>query len=154
MAGIVLRKNNMTRSEFVLAVLATAEGNALTPVQVQKLFFVLDRRIPGAIEGPRFAFAPYDYGPFDADVYREIESLAELGLAEVIKPGSFSMKTFRLTPRGQAKGDGVFSTLDDGTRAYIAKVSRFVRTHSFADLVSAIYKAFPEMKANSVFREP
>jgi hypothetical protein len=115
MAGIVLRNENMTRSEFVLAVLATAEGNALTPVQVQKLFFVLDRRIPEAMEGPRFSFTPYDYGPFDADVYREIESLAELDLAEVIKPGPFSMKTFRLTPQGQAKGDGIFAIRDQWT---------------------------------------
>lgn len=39
-------------------------------------------------------------------------------------------------------------------RGYIGKVSTFVRTRSFNDLVSAIYKAFPEMKANSIFREP
>ncbi len=143
----------MNRSDFVLAVLTTAGGSALTPVQVQKLFFVLDRRIPEAIQGPRFNFTPYDYGPFDVDVYREIEGLAEQGLAEVMKPGPFSMKTFRLTPEGQRKGEGLFKTLDGTAQEFIGKMSTFVRTRSFKDLVSAIYKAFPEMKVNSVFRE-
>jgi|HubBroStandDraft_1064217.scaffolds.fasta_scaffold46165_2 hypothetical protein len=153
MALFVLRQDDMDRSDFVLAVLTTAGGSVLTPVQVQKLFFVLDRRIPEAIQGPRFNFTPYDYGPFDADVYREIEGLADRGLGEVIRSGPFSMKTFRLTPEGQSKGEGLFKTFDSRSREFISNVSTFVRTRSFKDLVSAIYKAFPDMKVNSVFRE-
>jgi hypothetical protein len=40
------------RSDLVLAVLASAEGGALSPVQVQKLFFILDMRIPGPQADP------------------------------------------------------------------------------------------------------
>ena len=41
--------------------------------------------------------------------------------------------------------------IDEPVMSYIKEVSKFVRALSFADLVSAIYKAYPEMKANSVF---
>ena len=37
-------------------------------------------------------------------------------------------------------------------RPPIEQVSKFVRSLSFEQLVSAIYKAYPRMKANSVFR--
>jgi uncharacterized protein len=47
----------------------------------------------------------------------------------------------------------LFKTLDGTAQEFIGDMSRFVRTRSFKDLVSAIYKAFPEMRVNSVFRE-
>jgi hypothetical protein len=145
----------MNRSNFVLAALSTAEGRAFTPVQVQKLFFVLDRNIPNALdEGEAFHFVPYDYGPFDSDVYRELEHWAYSGMAEVTQAGQFSMKTFRLTALGQREGERLLQELPERFQAYIREVSMFVRSLSFSDLVSAIYKAYPEMKANSVFREP
>jgi uncharacterized protein YwgA len=144
----------MERSNFVLAVLASTEGHALAPVQIQKLFFILERRIPDEIAGPHFAFKAYDYGPFDPDVYREVEALAEKGLAEVQQPGAFAMRTYRLTLKGQREGERLFRDFEPKTAEYIERVSNFVRTTSFADLVSAVYKAFPDMKVNSVFREP
>ena len=42
--------------------------------------------------------------------------------------------------------------LHENAQAYIRSASNFVRNHSFSKLVSAIYKAYPEMQANSVFQ--
>lgn len=143
---------SMDRTDFVLAVLATAEGHELTPVQVQKLFFILDKRCADRVGGPFFDFAAYDYGPFDASVYREIERLADRGHAEVVRPTGFSMKTFRTTPAGYKRGAELLATLDVAVRDFAVKLTTAVRTMSFSELVSAVYREFPEMKANSIFR--
>jgi hypothetical protein len=42
--------------------------------------------------------------------------------------------------------------MDEQARDYIDRESIFVRSLSFPELVAAIYKAYPEMRANSVFQ--
>jgi len=142
----------MDRQDYVLAVLATAGGAPLTPVKVQKLFFLLDKKLGEQVGGPWFNFAAYDYGPFDSNVYREIERLAVRGEAAVDANAPFTMKTYRLTPDGQKRGEALFRELDEGTRGYVAELSKWVRMLSFNQLVSAVYRDFPDMKVNSVFR--
>lgn len=67
----------MDREDLVLACLAPAKGALHSPVQVQKMFFLIDRNISEDIEGPLFDFHPYDYGPFDKAVYETLEKLAQ-----------------------------------------------------------------------------
>ena len=68
----------MTRRDLVLALLAAAEGRPYTPVQIQKAVFVICDLIPDLIDdGPTFNFQPYDYGPFDLDVYSELGQLKQ-----------------------------------------------------------------------------
>lgn len=47
----------------------------------------------------------------------------------------------------------ILRQLPPKAQTYIERVSTFVRGLSFTQLVSAIYKAYPEMRANSVFQE-
>jgi hypothetical protein len=122
-------------------------------VQVQKLFFLIDKRAAADVGGPHFEFRPYDYGPFDSNVYVAIEALAARGLAAVHRPPEFRMKKFRLTQDGQARGDEVFQSLPPGVQDFMTRACDFVRNTPFAELVSAIYKAYPEMRERSVFRE-
>lgn len=142
----------MNRKEIVLAAMAPAKGRTHTPVQLQKLFFLIDRKVPDKVAGPHFDFQPYDYGPFDKDVYTVLETLAAEALVEAADTGR-SWKMYSLTPDGQRKGEELLGSLDPTTKDYIERLSTFVRSLSFPELVSAIYKAFPAMKVNSVFRE-
>jgi uncharacterized protein len=141
----------ISREEVVLAALAPAGGAPHTPVQVQKLLFLLDRNASSSFGGPKFNFEPYHYGPFDRAVYLTLEDLAQQGLAEITQnPRNWS--EYRLTPEGQARALQVLAGLDERTRSYIERLSAFVRSLSFTDLVSAIYKAYPEMRERSVFQ--
>ena len=72
----------MDRATFVLAGMAPAGNAPFSPVQVQKLFFLLDRNIANYTAGPHFGFEPYDYGPFDKQVYCDLEAMAADGLIE------------------------------------------------------------------------
>ena len=141
----------MDRESLVLAALAPANGASHTPVQLQKLLFLIDRSVNDKVGGPHFDFEPYDYGPFDKDVYSTIEQLALKGLVKTEDSGR-GWKKFALTSEGQNLAESQLETLDANTRDYFGKLSRFVLSLSFTQLVSAIYKSFPEMKVNSVFK--
>lgn len=141
----------MKRGDVVLAALAPARGAPHSPVQVQKILFLLDRNIPRDVAGPRFDFQPYNYGPFDKAVYEELEALAKDGLVELLP--SWKWNDYRLTKAGQQAGDEILNSLKPSAREYMVKVSEVVRSLTFSQLVSAIYKAYPDMRANSVFQE-
>jgi uncharacterized protein len=141
----------MTRSELVTLALGSAGGQTpFTPVQVQKLFFLIDREIGPQIGGPHFAFAPYDYGPFDGNVYRELEALCRQGLVHIEPAGS--LKYYSLTGAGLAAANAISRNEDFRTRDYIQRAAVWVRSLGFADLVSAIYRKYPDMQVNSVFQ--
>lgn len=140
----------MNRREIILAAFAPAKGSKYTPVQVQKLLFLIDREIPELVDGPHFNFRPYNYGPFDSSVYDELSSLAQENLVEVIP--EVTWYSYRLTDNGQIAGEALLESLQPKAKQFIQQSSDFVRSLSFAQLVSAIYKAYPDMKINSVFQ--
>ena len=104
-------------------------------------------------DGPYFQFKPYDYGPFDLQVYRELEEMEADGLAEIHDP-PLKSRTYRLTGKGQERGAEALAEVPEGIRVYIGNLVDFVRSQSFTELVSAIYRAYPDMKVNSVFVKP
>lgn len=141
----------LDRDEYVLAVMSTAKGNALSPVQVQKLFFLLDAKAGAQLGGQYFAFEAYDYGPFDAQVYRCLDTLVSRGAASV--DHSSYVRRYWLTAEGQEMGSALLTELPAPIQDFAQRCCEFVRSLPFAELVSAIYREFPEMKVNSVFRE-
>jgi|SRR3989338_5691356 len=142
----------MDKYKIVLAVLATSRGKVYTPVQIQKSLFLIDKNIPEMVQGPHFDFQPYAYGPFDKNIYNILDELAQKDLVEIIESGR-NWKKYRLTQNGQELGQKALESIDKKSREYIHNISNFVLSLSFAQLVSAIYKAYPEMKKNSVFRD-
>jgi hypothetical protein len=146
----IYSKTDMTREEFVLAAMTPDADYRYSPVQVQKLLFLLERQIPEALNGPHFHFQPYHYGPFDSAVYHQLEQLATRGL--VVIDHSSSPRSFVLTAEGAAVGNRALDALPPQVREFIIRTCHFVRTQSFSSLVSAIYKAFPDMRVNSVFQ--
>ena len=141
------------RQRFVLAALATDPATEFAPVQVQKLFFLLDENLGDILGGRQFEFNAYDYGPFDKAVYSELEILKNLGLVDIVDIGpSHGRRRYSLTPRGQEAGQLALSNLPESVGEYIRDLSSWVRSLSFAQLVGAIYKAYPQMRENSIFQ--
>ncbi len=141
----------MERDSYVLGVLSTSDGQPWTPVQLQKVFFILDEKIPGDIEGPRFAFYPHDYGPYDPAVYETLKVLAKVGKAFI---ANYSIRTYRLTVQGQREGEQALATLPPSAQAYTRSLSEWLRALSFTDLVTAVYREFPAMAVKAVFCRP
>jgi uncharacterized protein len=139
------------RKETILAVLAAGPRVPFTPVQIQKLLFLVDRRIPKLIGGPFFNFVPYHYGPFDKHIYALLEELKGEGYVKIEHDSNFRRNTYSLSDAGITKGKDHLSTFPPVAVDFVQKTIAFVLKSSFAQLVSAIYRAYPEMKANSVF---
>lgn len=142
----------LNREEFVLAAMSPAEGKRHSPVQVQKLLFVLDTELAEKIGGPHFKFQPYDYGPFDKEVYEVLEELCSQDYVTISFLGR-KYPHYSLTPSGFEKGQKTLATLGQSSQQYVARLSEWIMKRSFSQLVSAIYKSYPEMRAYSVFSQ-
>lgn len=140
----------MTKRELLLASLAAAQGGTYEPVQIQKLVFLFQEKAPGAFRKKPFNFVPYNYGPFDQTIYSELDQMSSEGLVQIY----YGMpRSYALTKDGQTAADEALGKMSERFRSYLVKLSIWVRSISFSALVGAIYKEFPAMKANSVFRD-
>lgn len=141
----------MNRQDYVLAVLsAGGEQVQFSPVQIQKLFFLLDREVSNFVGGPHFDFQPYDYGPFDKAVYHDLGLMEPAGLVAQIGDGRY--RKYMLTTVGFRRGQRVLANLSQELQSYIGSLSNWTRSVSFTQLVSEIYRLYPDMKTNSIFR--
>lgn len=142
----------MEKKNLLLAALSAGGTNPHTPVQVQKLIFLIERNVANELGGSVFEFNPYDYGPFDSSIYEVLQELEVQGLV-VSMVTTRGWKKYQLTENGMTEGSRLLEEFPKRAADYVRSVSEFVRRLSFAELVSSVYKAYPEMKANSVFRE-
>jgi hypothetical protein len=128
--------------------------NALQPVHLQKALFLLDRKLNATQKGAEniYSFKPYDYGPFDAAVYIDAENLEREGLIQIQRQPGQTYRRYAITPEGQLAGNRLGAQLPSGVLDYTRALVEWVQRLPFNDLVSAVYKEYPEMKANSVFR--
>ena len=139
----------MTRDDVVLAGMAAAgPGIKFDAVQVQKLFFLIDREIPRLIDGPHFDFRPHHYGPFDRAVYDVLDSLLESSDASV--DASYRYPLYSLTASGTQKGDRCLAEMHGKASRYMKEASNWIVTTPFHALLAGIYRQYPDMARNSV----
>lgn len=139
----------MTRDAVVLAGMAAAgPGIKFDAVQLQKLFFLIDREIPRLIGGPHFDFRPHHYGPFDRAVYDVLEGLLESSDASV--DASFRYPLYSLTASGTQKGDRCLAEMHGKASRYMKEASNWIVATPFHALLAGIYRQYPDMARNSV----
>lgn len=141
----------MNKRDFILAAMSPAGFGQFTPVQVQKLFFLLDENIAKQTKGPHFNFEPYHYGPYDKDVYTQLNLLKKAGLVEIFQSNIYGLREYRLTNKGYEIGAKALKRLPESVQNYICELVNLIRSLSFIELVTFIYKNYPEMRKNSVF---
>lgn len=140
----------INREQVLLVALSFAGGRPLTPVQVQKALFLADDRAPGAFLS-KYDFQPYDYGPFDRQVYIDAQCLRAEGLVE-IGTDQRGWNTYAATAEGLQRAGALAARLSVQDRGMLERIVGLVRSLSFTELVSAIYRRYPHMKVNSVFK--
>ena len=145
----------MVPQDWSLLVIAAPSGKQLQPVQLQKALFLLGENLSAVqlCAKPFYEFAPYDYGPFSSQVYQDADALEVQGLVHIDRPPVTRYKLYSATEEGQKRAQELRALLHPGVVKYLDTVVEFTRRLSFNQLVSAIYQAFPAMKANSVFKD-
>lgn len=142
----------MKRADVLLAALAAPERKSFYPVHLQKTLFLVDYKLP-QLFAHRYAFQPYDYGPFDKDVYADAAALERAGLVVIVQePGEYH-RTYRVTAKGLEVGQQLLAAMPPQSAALVRQIANIVTRLGFRELVTAIYESFPEMKVNSIFKE-
>jgi DNA-binding PadR family transcriptional regulator len=140
-----------SRQEWLLLALAHRRGQPMTPAQIQKSMFLM-RMEAGRYLGDRFyEFIPYNYGPFDADIYRDLDWLAAKGVVITDTSPGRNWRTYAVTPAGIDAAERAMASADRTAVSYLGRVVDWVTSVSFPVLIRAIYDKYPQFKANSVF---
>lgn len=139
----------MEKKDLLLACLSVAGKESYQPVQIQKLVFLLQDR---GLKEKVFDFTPFDYGPFDPQIYKSLEELSYEGLVEIIGEPFTKNRRYRLKPEGAEKAKGALNKLSPQNQEYAERLFHWMKGLSFAQLVGAVYADYPKMRENSVFR--
>lgn len=143
-------KAMLNRKDWLLVALARAPGE-MSPVQVQKSMFLLKMEA-GDYVGPDFyEFTRYNYGPFNVQIYNDLDLLAAEGLVNIDESPNRRWRSYSATPRGFQRGEELRADPDEQVADFLERVVEWVRTQSFSSLLRAIYAKYPEYKENSVF---
>jgi hypothetical protein len=138
--------------DWTLLAVALADGQPLTPVQLQKILFLFGKRLAGNVVGEGYyEFFPYNYGPFCPDVYADACRLAEDGLVTISRPPGCDYSQYAGTAQGFKRGQSLLAQLPAEAAGLAERIVRWACAQSFRSLVSAIYRQYPEFRVNSVF---
>lgn len=142
------------RHDWILHALAAASNHRLTALRLQKTLFLLGRRRPKAVGRQFYRFRPYHYGPFAADIYHDADELVAQGFLALDLSRGQRMRHFALTEAGAAAAEERSARAPTDALEYLEAVVTWSEQLPFNVLVRAVYDEFPEMRANSIFRDP
>lgn len=137
------------KEKWTLLALAKAKSKGLTPAQLQKTLFLLQKAYPKKLKD-FYNFIPYNYGPFDIQVYVNAEKLAKDGLVG-LSPIRNGWSQYYITSLGKKVASKIEENSDQSIVEYLDKIVKWAQSLTFQQLISSVYKHYPEYKINSVF---
>ena len=143
----------MDRKDWTMLVIAAADSAPLQPVQLQKALFLLGENFSRKVLGKNYyKFSAYDYGPFSSEIYEDAEALQSENLISITRSPISRYKLYSTTEAGTEHAAQLRAALPSNAQEYVSSVVKFVQSMSFRELVLTIYKHYPKMRANSVFK--
>ena len=137
----------MNRTDILLAIIASAGGNPLQPVHLQKVAFLVAQEYKRELPEDFYEFDKYRYGPFSAVIYADAELLEYWGLIEIRCPEKPRNREYSIVDRHIIEDLGI----PEHILTYIRETVAWASKQSFQELVRSIYSMFPEYQENSVF---
>ncbi len=143
----------MERKEWTLIAICCAKDKGLSPLQLQKALFLLGQELPQEVGKDYYKFIPYNYGPFDAAIYIDAESLAAIGLVSIESSSEKRWSTYLVTSSGMQCLEQLKPEIPHRAFQYLQNVVEWIQNLTFQELVRAIYEKYPQFRVNSVFRD-
>jgi uncharacterized protein YwgA len=143
----------MENKEVLLLVVASANDEGLSPLQLQKSLFLVGECGLSELPSGFYKFVPYNYGPFNPVIYSDADSLAEDGLLEYISVPGQRWSKYAATSAGLARADEIRENISKELNNYITEVVGWILSRTFSELLRAIYTKYPQFRSNSVFQD-
>ena len=124
----------------------------MSPVQMQKSLFLAIKRAEKHIGEDLYEFIPHNYGPFSAEICRDIDALVQKGDTNIVPNQFRTWKSYGLTQSGRMEAEKALDALDPKVVNFLKSVVAWVVERDFPDLLQAVYDEYPEYAVNSVFR--
>jgi hypothetical protein len=140
----------MDRTDWLLSALANASNTGLSPVQMQKVLFVLGKECPQEVGESYYQFRNYHYGPFSSLIYSDAERLACEGLIAI--SGDGSSRAYTVTPAGTLRADSFVREAPLRATEFVKALVQWAQKLSFSEIVTAVYAKYPGTDENSIFR--
>lgn len=141
------------REDWPLIVLSLASDGVLTPVEMQKALFLIKQEAGKLVKGAFYNFVPYNYGPFDQLIYRDVDALVVEGCIALEVADHQRWSFYVITKKGEQRAATLHQQIDPRLRNYAAKAVAWVKSMPFPNLLREIYKKYPDYAANSVFNK-
>lgn len=154
-----LRRSDMNslsnRQKILLLVFQNLKNNKkLDPIQIQKAIFLIEKE---CIENKNFAktfnFVPYNYGPFDKDIYNDLQTLIQKNF--VASEWNGNIKQYKTT-----EDTALFDYSNELVTHYgetfidnVKNITDFVSNLSFDELLNWLYNKYPEMAEKTVYNK-
>jgi uncharacterized protein len=144
----------MNRRDWLLVLLGQPMTAPLDPVRLQKCLFLLSQEADLPLD-ERYAFEPYDYGPFSPQIYADLDGLLQQGLVEQLDTPGYTWKRYQASSQGLARVAELQQQANEGDRRGLARLQELKRQVlglSFNQLLRYVYGRYPDYARNSVFR--
>ena len=139
---------DVDRIDVLLSIITAAEGDPITPVQLQKIAFLVGEECREILPQDFYKFVAYDYGPFCIDIYRDAEKLQEQGSISIDLNSEGRWNEYSATFRSNKELAEIPAELDD----FIQRAVEWATGLTFRELVSSIYHSYPQYAENSIFK--
>ena len=145
-------KSMTSRRDWLLAAVSNGQdAGGLSPVQVQKIMFLFKQGAGKLLTNDYYIFEPYNYGPFCATIYRDLDDLITDGKVAEDRMPDRRWSLYQITVEGKSEAEKILASDDEPLIGFLEQTVRWVQEKSFPELLRAIYKKFPAYKINSVF---
>lgn len=147
--------DSLRPSDWLLLLLALRDASTpLDPVRLQKGLFLLGEE-GGLRKSEAYRFEPYDYGPFSAEIYRDLEDLIDVGQVKDLPVPGYGWKRYAVTLVGIERAEGLLARLDPQQRGVLRRLAAIkaeLLALKFNGLLRRVYSSHPNYAVNSVFR--
>lgn len=135
----------MNKRDLILQIFSLVNDKTLSPLQLQKLLFLVDEKLSIDINGTKFFnFEPYDFGPFDRQIYIELNALISTGQI-IVHNGK--VRQYQLID------DNFNVSIAENIKEKIKILADFVKKCTFKELLTAIYKEYPHTAIKAIYKE-
>lgn len=139
----------MERTDWLLLFIGLPRGKYATDqLRIMKGMFLLDQEGPQELRG-LYHFKAYDYGPFDAGVYSDLEALSRAALISIAYDGDSRRREYEVTARGYERVAQLEREVSPTVREEVQRVKSLVTTLGFEALLRKVYGDYPHFATHS-----